>query len=153
VEGLEEADVEDIMVAGSVRQAKTISDVADMVQHLERPGVARAQLTPPPGDNGLGGPVEEAKPHPVTDAELQGAMVCIVVALGVGLGLEESVTDVGEEGVAVLQKSIYRRRARRGWRVRQQCRRRTTINHLERCGAQGGVESGVVAVFGLRKPL
>jgi hypothetical protein len=98
-------------------------------------------------------PVKEPKPHPATDVELQGAMVGIVVALGVGLNMEQSVTNVSEEGVSVLQKSVDCRRARRGWLVRQQCRRRATINHLKWRGAQGGVEGGVVAVFGPWEPV
>jgi len=58
--------------------------------------------------------MEEPKQHPVADVELQGTVVAIVVALGVGLSLEKAVADIGEEGVSVLQKSVHRSRARRG---------------------------------------
>lgn len=102
MEGLEDADMEDIKDARPVRQVKTIGDIAHTFQHLEWPGVARAQLAPRPEDQGLSWPVKEPKPHLVTDVELQGAMVGIVVALGVGLSLEQSVMNVDEEGVPVL---------------------------------------------------
>jgi hypothetical protein len=99
---LEDVDVEDIMDAHPVQQVKTIGDIAHTFQHLEWPSVAWAQLAPRPGDQGLSWPVKEPKPHPATDVELQGVMVGIVVALGVGLNLEQLVTNVSEEGVPVL---------------------------------------------------
>ena len=87
MERLEDADVEDVVNAGAVRKLKAVGDVADAFQHLERPGIARAQLPTRPGSQGLSGAVEEPQPDPRADVELQGSMMCIVVALGVGLRL------------------------------------------------------------------
>jgi hypothetical protein len=66
---LEDVDVEDIMDARPVRQVNTIGDIAHTFQHLEWPGVARAQLAPRPGDQGLSWPVKEPKPHREVEAK------------------------------------------------------------------------------------
>ena len=87
MERLEDADVEDVVNAGAVRKLKAVGDVADAFQHLERPGIAWAQLPTRPGSQGLSGAVEEPQPDPRANVERQGSMMCVVVALGVGLRL------------------------------------------------------------------
>jgi len=47
--------------------------------------------------------VEEAEPDPIADRKLQLAVVLVVVVLGVLLGLEKVLADVGEEGVAIME--------------------------------------------------
>lgn len=39
-------------------------------------------------------------------------MMGIVVVFGVGLSLEEAVTNISEEGVMILQEGLHRRCAR-----------------------------------------
>jgi hypothetical protein len=60
---------------------------------------------------------------------------------------------VGEEGIAVHEHVVDRSSARRCWFIGYHRWRRATIHHLKRGGTQGGVEAGVVAVFGPREPL
>jgi len=47
--------------------------------------------------------VQQAKPDPVTHRELQLTVMSVVVVLGVLTSLEETLADVGEEGVAVAE--------------------------------------------------
>jgi len=47
--------------------------------------------------------VEEAEPDPIADRKLQLAVVLVVVVLSVLPGLEKSLADVGEEGIAVTE--------------------------------------------------
>jgi hypothetical protein len=46
--------------------------------------------------------VKQAESHPVPNAELQGAVVSIIVTAGVLLRLQQAGTDVGEELVAAV---------------------------------------------------
>jgi hypothetical protein len=41
--GLEQAHMEDIMQAGALRELQAVRNLADALQHLERPGVARTK--------------------------------------------------------------------------------------------------------------
>ena len=51
----------------------------------------------------VGRPVEQAEPNPIAHRKLQLAVVDIVVVLGVLTGLEEMLSDVGEEGVTIAE--------------------------------------------------
>lgn len=44
MEWLEDADVKDIMDAGSIRQAEGICDIVDAFQDLVRPSISRPEL-------------------------------------------------------------------------------------------------------------
>ena len=89
-ERLEDANMKDVVDARSFWQQQTVRDVANALCHLERAGEPRAQLAPRPGQKGLRRSVKDAKPHPIAHCKLQGAMVAVVVAIGIFLGLEKA---------------------------------------------------------------
>jgi hypothetical protein len=74
--------------------------------HLERPGEARGELATGPGHQRLSRSVKNAEEHPVTNGELQWAMVRIVVAFGIVMGLEQANTNVREERVAITKQAV-----------------------------------------------
>jgi hypothetical protein len=51
--------------------------------------------------------MKETQPHPVTDVELEVAMVGIIVSLGILLQLEEAITDLDDEVVAIPKHVIH----------------------------------------------
>jgi len=103
VEGLQQPHMEDIVEAGPLRMLQTIGHLANALDHLERASVAGAELTLWTALQREGRPVQQAKPDPVTHRELQLAVMSVVVVLGVLTSLEETLADVGEEGVAVAE--------------------------------------------------
>ena len=60
----------------------------------------------------------------------------VVVALGVGLRLEKTVADVGDEGISVLQESVHRGRARQRRLIWKESWWRTTVDVTPRVSAQ-----------------
>ena len=50
--------------------------------------------------------MKNAEPHPIPHRKLQGAMVAVVVALGIFLGLEKAFAHLIQEGVTILEKRI-----------------------------------------------
>lgn len=83
--------------------------------------------------------MEEPKPNPVVDGELQRPMVVVIMLLGVFLSLEQAIADIGQEGVAVPEKHIHRLRTRGPCSIRQQSRRGLPVDNLERRCAERGV--------------
>jgi hypothetical protein len=120
MEWLEDADVEDIVDAGALRQVETVRDGAHAFDDLERPSVPRCKLAFGVGHEGLSGTVEETQPDPIPHGEHDVAVMSVVVPLGVSLRLEKTVADVGEERVPVLQQLVHRRGPGRGRLVRHQ---------------------------------
>jgi homoserine dehydrogenase len=51
--------------------------------------------------------MKKTEPDPSADIELQGAMMHVVVVFGIGLRLEETIANVGKEGVTVLQQYVH----------------------------------------------
>ena len=87
MEGLQNANVEDVVDACAVGQSKAVGDIAHALRHLKGSRVARAELAAGAGNQRLGGAVQEPEPDPIADVELQRAVMSVVVALGVVLGL------------------------------------------------------------------
>ena len=56
----------------------------------------------------MGGSVEKSDQHPCALVELHLAMVLIVVALGVLLGLKKTLANLLQERVAVPQHGVHR---------------------------------------------
>ena len=52
--------------------------------------------------------MEQAEPDPIAHRKLQLAVVNVVVVLGVLTSLEETLADVGEEGIAVAEERVDR---------------------------------------------
>jgi hypothetical protein len=52
---------------------------ADALQDTERPRIPWPELLPGVGLQGLGGTLEQAKPHPIPSNKLQGPMTRVVV--------------------------------------------------------------------------
>ena len=50
--------------------------------------------------------MKDVEPHPITHCKLQGAMVAVIVALGILLGLEKAFAHLSQEGVVILEKRI-----------------------------------------------
>lgn len=153
MKGLEDIDMEHVMDACTLQKPKTVGDVAHTFEDLERPRVAWTQLPACAWHQGLRRPVQKTEPYPVTDLELQRSMMSIIVALGVGLSLEQSIPDVGEKRVPILQELVDSRSASRAWLIWHQRWRWPTIDDLERRYTERGVESGIVAILCPWKPL
>jgi len=130
MEGLKNANVEDGVDARAVWQSKAVGDVAHALHHLKGSRVAWAELTAGIGNQRLGGAVQETEADPIADVELQRAVMSSVVALGVVLGLQQLVTYVGEESVAVQEQGVDRSSARRCWFIGHHRRRRATVHQL-----------------------
>ena len=69
-ERLEHTNVEDIVNAGTFRKTQAVGDRPDALDHLERPGEARAKLAAWTRQERLRRPMQDAQPHPVIDGEL-----------------------------------------------------------------------------------
>ena len=100
----------------------------------------------------VGRPVEEAELDPIADRKLQLAVVLVVVVLSVLPGLEKTLADVGEEGVAITKERVDRLRLSRARGMWKQCRRRPTVDDLEGSHTESRVE-GVVAVLRPSQPV
>jgi hypothetical protein len=123
--------MKDAVDAGIVWQAETVGDGANPFHHLKQPGKTWTELVALAKNQGLRQAMKEAQSDPVIDGELWRPMVVVVVLLGVSLSLEQPVTYVGQECVPVLEEAIHSVRAHRTYSVRQQCRRRPPVYHLE----------------------
>jgi hypothetical protein len=74
-------------------------------------------------------------------------MLCIVVRLGIGLRLEEAVTDLRQEEIMLTEHvvdGLCASRAHYKWSNHGQF---PTVDHLKRRHTLGGVEGHVVAVL------
>lgn len=87
LERLEDADVEDVVDAGTLRKVEPVRDVADAFCDLERASIPRAKLAPWSWQQGLRRLVENAQEHPITHRELQLAVVAVIVTSRVLLSL------------------------------------------------------------------
>ena len=81
----------------------------------------------------------EAKPDPLAHLELNSPMSLVVILLHVILSLEQALPDVGQEHVAFLELAVQSDHPCHARLIRQQCRRRSAIDHLERCRLEGGL--------------
>jgi hypothetical protein len=100
-EHLEHPNMEDIKDVCSVGELQAVG-LADTFQHLERPSIVWDELSFGSRHQGLCWAMQEPELDPVVDVELQWLMINNIVALGIGLSLQEAVTDVSKEGVVVL---------------------------------------------------
>ena len=75
-------------------ESKTISHQPDPLEDLERPGIAWSQLALGRQSERMVGSVEKSEQHPCAHVELYLAMVLIVVALGVLLGLKKTLANL-----------------------------------------------------------
>ena len=103
MEGLQQPHMEDVVEVRALRKPQEIGHLPNALSHLKWSCVTRTQLTLWPVLQRVGRPVEEAKPDPISDRKLQLAVVLVLVVLSVLLSLEKTLTDVGEEGVAVTE--------------------------------------------------
>lgn len=134
---LEHTNVERVVDPRVVWQLEAVSHGTHVFQDSKRTRVARTELGALARHQGLGWPMQQPKPYPITNCDVKIPMVGIVESLGILLCLKESVTNIDDEGIAILQQFIHRGRARRGWLIRYQGRRWLPINHLERHGLKG----------------
>lgn len=77
---------------------------------VQQPGtvcVAWSELDVGAGDKGRCLTMEQPQPDPVSHDELQVTIVGVVVALGVGLCLQEAVADFRQEDVPLLQHVVH----------------------------------------------
>ena len=98
--------MKDVVDARSFWQQQPVSDVANALGHLEQAGEPRAELAPRPRQQRLHRSMKDAEPHPIAHCKLQGAMVAIVVALGIFLGLEKAFAHLSQEGITILEKRV-----------------------------------------------
>ena len=138
--GLEQPHVEDVVKPCALRKLQTVGDGTDAFQNTERTGKLRTELALRPRVKGLSRPVEQAQVNPISDRKLYVAVPGIVVPLRQLLRLEKALMHLGQDHVPVSEK----RRGGLGMGqprlIRQDGRRRATVDHLEWRGAQGRVE-------------
>ena len=75
--------------------------------------------------------MKDAEPHPIAHCKLQGAMVAVVVSLGIFLGLEKAFAHLSQEGVTILEKCVDSVGARCTCSIGDQGRRRPAIHNLK----------------------
>ena len=117
MERLEDAHMEHVVNARTLRELKAVGDITHAFLHLVRPRVMGTQLVAATRQQGLSWAMEQPEPHPVPDVEAQVAMMSVVVALGIVLCLLETFPDIGDESVAVLEQRVHHRSLRGGGRV------------------------------------
>jgi hypothetical protein len=115
---LEDPDVENIMYPCTIRQLEAIGHSTDPVQHLVWPSEARTQLGAPARHQRLCWPMEQPEKDPIAHSELQRAMTTIIVALGILLSLEKTLTHILQKRIPVMKKSVDRVRRCRAFCVR-----------------------------------
>ena len=98
--------MEHVMYPGAVRKTQVIGHRSDAFQHLVEPRVLGGQFATVAGDQGFGGPVQQAKEHPVPHRELQLSMMGVVVATSILLCLEEASAHLLQELVAAGEQSV-----------------------------------------------
>lgn len=89
-EWLEHANVEDIMKTRALRQLQPVRHLSHALQHPVWTGILGPQLATATRNEGLSGVVEKMQPHPVPHGEFQGAVVVVLVATCIFLGLEKT---------------------------------------------------------------
>jgi hypothetical protein len=97
-------------------------------------------------------------PHPIPQHELQLLVEVVVLALGMLLGLEKTLANLHEEGIAIAQQRVHRLCLSCPCGVRKVRREEgetawPAIHHLERRGAEGHVEGSIVTILRPRKPV
>jgi hypothetical protein len=86
-ERLQDSDKEDVVDACVDRELKAVGDGAHSFQDLEWSSEAWAELGAGAWNERLSVAVQEAQPHPLSDYELHGTVVRVVVAASILLGL------------------------------------------------------------------
>lgn len=137
MERLENAHMKHIVDSGIRGQAQAISNFADTFQHLEGTCIAQPELAAGACSQRLGGLVEHAQPHPIAHGELQRPVVDIIVATSILLGLEQPGAYLDEESVSINKHGVYRLKLCRTRLIGKHVRRRSPIDDLERCCAEG----------------
>jgi hypothetical protein len=97
--------------------------------------------------------MEEAQPNPRTDVELHAPVVGVVVLLRELLGLNEALTNLGEDIITAAEKGVRSLRTCCPRPVGQDGWQGMTVHHLEWRRAKGGVEGGIVTILRPRQPV
>ena len=95
--------MEDVVDTGAVGQLETVRHLANALQHLKRPSIARAKLLLGTQVQGLGRAVQQAQPNLVADLELHVAVVSVVIFLGQLLSLKKTLAHLSEHFITVLE--------------------------------------------------
>jgi hypothetical protein len=98
--------VEHIVNASTLRQLQMICHLADALQHLVGPGVLGAKLATAARSEGLSGTVEQSKPHPVPNGELQGAVFVVIVPARILLRLKKTGAHLLQELITIGQECV-----------------------------------------------
>jgi hypothetical protein len=93
-----------------------------------------------PVADGHGGVLVETEPHPITDVELELAVLLVVCELHDPLSLKEPIMDFCQEYVPVPELVIHRRNPHCPRKHRQQCWRRPTVDNLKWHSLQSRLE-------------
>ena len=148
----QQADMEHIMEASTIRQLETISDAPNALEHAEGPCPTRPQLVFGAGVQRLRRAMEKAQPDPRTDVELHVAVVGVVVLREL-LGLNEALTNLGEDIITTAEKGVRSLRTCCPRPVWQYGWRGTAVHHLKWRRAKSDVEEGIVTIFRPRQPV
>jgi hypothetical protein len=110
---------------------KPISHVADLLHDLEWPEELGPELAMPFDIERCNWMVQEVKPCPLTDHEVELLVLAVVEHLVLLLCLLEPLEHLRQELITVPELCIYRRKAGFTQRVRAYCWGVTTINDIE----------------------
>jgi hypothetical protein len=142
---LQHPDMKHIMYPSVVRKLQAVGDLANALDHLERARILGVELATTARDKGLRVTVKQTQQHPVSDGELQSAMVSVVEAASILLRLKEPAAHFLQEFIAVAQEGVHSISVGLPRNIRQQVRRRATVNHLERRRLECRMISSIVA--------
>ena len=149
---LEKDYMEDIMDLGPGRKLQAVSNIAYALKHQVWPVVFRGQLARRlVGDAGCR-TVMKTQPGPITNLHGNVTMPFIIVLLHGDLGGEETIPDLLQKHVPLLELLVQGSDAGHSWLIRGHGRRGATIDDLKRCRPQRCLVRRVVAEFRPGKP-
>lgn len=102
--GTQHGDMEHVMETGVMQELKMASHVPSSL-HLKGACRARPKLALRSGLRRAYQVVEKVEPHPITNLELELAMLVVIVPLGILLSLKKVLMNLHEEGVVATKES------------------------------------------------
>jgi hypothetical protein len=150
---LQERHMERIVDTSSRRQQQSVGQTAHPPKHFIRPIVFRRQLGLDTISHRRCRALVQAQPDQVGHRKLEWPMQLVMRRLHKCLCLEEAVSDLSEEGVAVAQLLINCGDAARPCLEQDHGWRRTAVDHLKGRRAERRLIRRAVAVLCPRKPM
>jgi len=93
--------MEDIMNPSSLWKTQAICHFANALNDLKWTSKSWTKLATETRHQGLCWPMEKAQENPIIDVKLKRAVVSIIMPFGILLGLQQSITNIGEKLVTI----------------------------------------------------